>query len=387
MMSDRASNTLRPHGVRSATLLGSGIAVVTTMVVSPQLLGGVFPWSIALIAAMAAVTGLLTSHSAPVANDASASARLLDWLVIAAVAWTGLQLLPLPTAVVSYFVPESVDAWNAADALLHRTPHSWIPLSLDPGATLLELAKGSAIVTMYLVGRVLAASRRRHLVLIAVGTSGAAMALVAFGHRVSNAEKVFGLYEPVYAGTRLLAPLMNENHLGGFMALVTPILLGLALDSRRRESQVAWAMSAVACGVAGVLSFSRGGILALGVGLALYVIVYAVRQRKQKRAVLQNRTLLAIVTVLVLTTGLIVAVVGSDLQREFGFTENRTAKLDAARAALPVIGTHWITGVGRGAFSVAFVGEHGSAKRFFYPENLPIQWTSEWGVVFGIALL
>jgi hypothetical protein len=355
--------------------------------VSPELLGGVFPWAIATIAGLAATTGFLTSQGVVIPSVARRSARLLDWLVVAALAWTGLQLLPLPTAIVSFFVPESVDAWHAADALFGRPLRSWAPLSLDPGATRLELAKGSAIVTMYLGARVFAASGRRRWVLVGVGASGGIMALVAFGHHLSGATEVFGVYAPVYASTRLLAPLMNENHLGGFMALVTPILLGLALDSPRGERQVAWGITAAACAITGVLSFSRGGILALSIGVGLFLLVHGVRQHRKGRSVLRSQRTPIVAIGLLVTVALLAVVAGSDLEREFSYTHNRTVKLDAAKAALPMIASHWMTGVGRGAFSAAYVGEYGSAKRFFHPENLVVQWTAEWGLVLALALL
>ena len=37
--------------------------------------------------------------------------------------------------------------------------------------------------------------------------------------------------------------------------------------------------------------------------------------------------------------------------------------------------------------SAAFVDEQGTDKRFFYPENLPVQWAAEWGLPVALALL
>jgi hypothetical protein len=36
-------------------------------------------------------------------------------------------------------------------------------------------------------------------------------------------------------------------------------------------------------------------------------------------------------------------------------------------------------GVGRGAFASAFVGHAGATERYVHPENLPVQWITEWG--------
>ncbi|MGB5811542.1 MAG: hypothetical protein WBG86_13475, partial [Polyangiales bacterium] len=102
----------RPGSLRSVELGGS-FALLVLLVVSPQLLGGVFPWSIAIICATAAATGLLTSRQLSTTSQRATPARLLDWAMVTAWVWTALQLVPLPQSLESLLVPESVDAWRA----------------------------------------------------------------------------------------------------------------------------------------------------------------------------------------------------------------------------------------------------------------------------------
>jgi tetratricopeptide (TPR) repeat protein len=260
-------------------------------------------------------------------------------------------------------------------------------LSLDPGATRLEVAKGSAIVAVFLTARVFAASHQRRRVLKAVGGSAIALALVAFAHKLAGATHVFGLYEPVYASSRLLAPLMNENHLGGFMALTSPILIGLAMDAETLERRIGWALGAAVCSLAGVLSFSRGGMLALAIGITIFMLVYAARLSRSHRSILQSRTVPILALAALAITLVAVGLEGSSLARELSQRHNIAPKFEAAAAALPVIASHPIAGVGRGGFAAAFVDEQGTEKRFFYPENLPVQWASEWGIPVALALL
>lgn len=357
------------------------------LMVSPQLLGGVFPWAVATICLLAGVTGVLTSRQIEIIGVRRRSATLLDWMMVAALLWTGIQLIPLPATLVGILVPESVDAWRSNAALFGESPRSFFPMSLDPGATRLELAKGAAIVAMFLAARVFAASHQRRRVLKGVAGSAIAMALVAFGHKLAGATEVFGLYEPVYASSRLLAPLMNENHLGGLMALGSPIAIGLAMDAKRIEERIGWAAGGCLCALAAVLSFSRGGILAVAIGMTLFIAVYATRLTQKNRSILRSRSvpILAIGALAVVLVAL--GLQGSDLGRELSHRHNITPKFAGAVAALPVIASHPIAGVGRGAFSAAFVDQHGSDKRFYYPENLPVQWASEWGLPLALALL
>lgn len=361
--------------------------MAVALLVAPQLLGGVFPWSVAVICVLVAVAGVQTSRHVEILSHGRQSAELLDWMMLIALVWTGLQLLPLPSAWVALLVPESVDAWQSNAVLYGESPRSWIPMSLDPGATRLEIAKGSAIVAVFLTARVFAASHQRGRVLMAVAASGIAMALVAFAHKLAGATQVFGAYEPVYASSRLLAPLMNENHLGGFMALATPIAIGVALDTQRLERRLAWALGGGLCALAGVLSFSRGGILALAIGMTVFTAVYAARLSQTDRSLLRSRTVPMLVIGAFAVILVAVVLDGSGLAREMSHRHNITPKFEAAAATLPVITSHPIAGVGRGAFSAAFVHEQGTEKRFFHPENLLVQWTSEWGLPIALLLL
>lgn len=363
------------------------ISMIGVLVLSPELLGGVFPWTVAVICILAAATGFLASRSLEIVSHDRQNAGLLDWMMVAALVWTGFQLLPLPTGLVARLVPEAVEASRSNALLYGQSVRAWVPLSLDPGATRLEVAKGSAIVTVFVAARIFAASHQRRRVLTAVGASAIVLAWVALGHKLAGATSVFGLYEPVYASSRLLAPLMNENHLGGFMAMACPILVGLAMDADKLERRIAWALGATVCSAAGILSFSRGAIGALIIGLALFLAVYAARIGRGHRSILHSRTVPILAGGVLVMTLLAVALEGTSLAREFSHTHNLTTKFEAAAAAIPVIASHPISGVGRGGFSAAFVSEHGTEKRFFHPENLLVQWTSEWGLPFALALL
>ncbi|MBW2546561.1 MAG: hypothetical protein JRE82_04875, partial [Deltaproteobacteria bacterium] len=145
------------------------IPMVAVLIVAPQLLGGVFPWSVAVICIMAAMAGLVASRRIEIISHRRGTVQLLDWAIVGALVWTVFQLLPLPSWLVTLLVPETVDAWQYNALLYGDSPRSWFPMSLDPGATRLEVAKGSAIVAVFLTARVFAASHQRRRVLKAVG--------------------------------------------------------------------------------------------------------------------------------------------------------------------------------------------------------------------------
>ena len=119
------------------------IPMVAVLLVAPQLLGGVFPWAVAMICLMAGAAGVLSAKHIDIISHKRQQAKLLDWTMVAVLGWTVLQLLPLPAGLVEMLVPESVEAWRANARLYGEAPPSWMPMSLDPGATRVVFALSS----------------------------------------------------------------------------------------------------------------------------------------------------------------------------------------------------------------------------------------------------
>jgi hypothetical protein len=93
------------------------------------------------------------------------------------------------------------------------------------------------------------------------------MAVVALAHLAAGAARVFGMYEPVLTGANLLAPLLNGNHLSGFLSMGVPILLAAGLEARERGVRILGMTAAVVVGATTLLAVSRGGATSLVVGM------------------------------------------------------------------------------------------------------------------------
>ena len=88
--------------------------LVAVIIVAPQLIGGVFGWSVLVIAIASAVAALLAARIAPTQTAAS-------FLVIACVAgvlYTTLQAVPLPRFLMSWLMPLAVESPDGARAAL-----------------------------------------------------------------------------------------------------------------------------------------------------------------------------------------------------------------------------------------------------------------------------
>ncbi len=350
-----------------------GFAAALVALVPPHLLGGALGWTVPTIAAITLAALLAVA----LATRRLPPPQRLDGVVVGLWAWTGLQLLPLPRGLLGWLSPERLEVLRTRT--LAGVGDGWLPLSLDPGRTREALVVGAGIVCAYFVGRVVAAREGRRRVLALVLLSTAAMALVAFGHELFSARAVYGLHTPELTRPRLLAPLVNNNHLGAFLAFGVPLGLGFAMGADETERRWAALLAAVLCGAGAIVAVSRGAVVSLVLGLALTGGV-ALRRRGSKRR--------AAVTVAV-TAGAILAL-GTYLGLEPLFRDFEGAdysKLELARRSLGIALTFPIAGIGRGAFAPVFARLEDSSNWATHPENILLSWTIEWGVVATVALL
>lgn len=384
-----------PRGTRRSRASGSApaqrperalvLAVSGLVVLAPQLLGAQAGWA---ISTLALYSGGCAISAAVVLREklARVPQSPIMYAAAAALVWTGVQAVPVPAELVALFQPEVHALVHEADALLGREPRGWMTFSYSPHATRTELLKLSVVLMSLTLAWTLASLGWRRAMIRAVGLSAAVMAFVALAHLAADADSVFGAYTPRRASPVLLAPLMNRNHLSGFVAMGVPILVGLGLDRDHGRFRYAWLSAGVLTGMTALLAASRGGVASLVLGVAMLGVLGLVKHRgpKAARSRFQWWAL----------AGAVAALAGYGTfaawdRLVMDFEGGGLDKLELAAGGLGLALDHPWTGVGRGAFSAAFVAEHGRAYRFTHPENLFAQWASEWGipVALGIAVV
>ncbi|GAB5548595.1 MAG: hypothetical protein SangKO_083550 [Sandaracinaceae bacterium] len=306
------------------------------------------------------------------------------WLSLCALLWTAFQLVPLPREIIALLQPRAIEAADDATRLLDSASRSWLPLSLSPHGTLWALVRGGAVVCAFSAAWLLAAARERRRVLMSVAASVIAIAVVALAHLGAGAERVFGIYRQVETASSLLAPVLNQNHLSGFLAMGTPLVLGFGLEAEERGARIAWLTAAAVTGAASLIAVSRGGVASLVCGLLALGLLGLMRRKGSTAGERVTPLLLILATsVSALGLGLYVAFEGLKLDFEAG----DLSKLELAGEGIGLAVDHPWVGVGRGAFSAAFVADHGARVRYTHPENWIAQWTSEWGLVLSVALI
>jgi hypothetical protein len=360
-------------------------ALLVLLLAAPQLLGGVYPWGMLALAALA-----LAAFAALSLGEPNGGVRL-DLLAIAMLVplvFTAFQALPLPCAMAEWLAPSSVDAVRSAQRLLAAGEPRFCALSRDPGDTREEVVKGIALVCTFLTAAALSRRGQRRFVLAAFASSCVVLALVTLAHSAFDAERVFGVYEPVELRTpTLLSPLLNPNALGGLLAASVPLLIGLAFEATVARTRVLLLLCTGLVASCVFMTLSRGAVGAMFAGGAvLMVLALRRRVRSRRRAANSRRpTREQAALLLGIAAALGVTLYGWHREITSEFAGGDLSKLELIGSGSAFTLHHPWLGVGRGAFGSAFSAFHGTRSRFEYAENFIVQWIADWG--FPVALL
>jgi hypothetical protein len=325
---------------------------------------------------------LLAAAYAGLAEPERALSRVaLFWPALIAVAFTALQLLPLPASLVELLSP-------AAHELRGDTGGGGLmPLTVDVPATWLALARGFACFGLLLVVSAQARSHRNaRPILVALVATGALVASITLLQRAVGAQKILGFYQPESTpGGGFFGPFVSANHAASLLGLSSLIALGLALDSNGGKRLAFIGCSALS-GTVVFYTASRMGAVGYAVGLLMLTSVVLVRRLGWATGVFTAVALMAVTSGVALwaADGLRSRLMPSSPEVLYENQKLRGWK-DAASMTLAY---RW-TGVGRGAFEApaAAFRQDDEGVRLPYPENLGLQMSSEWGVPVTLLLL
>jgi Flp pilus assembly protein TadD len=248
------------HEHRGALLrFGSSVLFCLALFVAPLLAGTVHRPAITAVLLLTLVAVASTAAGEAVRGRflrGGRDAHLFLFFVVAAV----IQVVPLPIAWRGAIDP-------AGNELLSNGPHglpTWWPASLDPRATLREVATAAAALGAFVLACHAGATGRRHLMVIkAIALSGAAGLVVAILHQLFDIRGLYGHFSD--AGAILPAPFINSNHSAQLFELTAFCCLSLAIACRR-EARLAWGGVAVVTAAAAMVTLSRASVIALGAG-------------------------------------------------------------------------------------------------------------------------
>ncbi len=371
------------EGERSPLATASKALLALAIVGSALAAGAVHATTLCIVTAVLGVAaGLAWGGARPF--RARGSVTILLAVGIGLTLFTALQLVPLPVGLLAKIAPANADIWARSLEPLGLAGPSWAPITVDPIATRVELLKCVAYLCAFLVA-VRVCHRREGVVLLecVILASCMTMAAAAALHPAFGAQKLFGVYKPEYAYGRHIAPLLNPNHLAGYLNVGACIAFSMALTPRPRIPRVLAAACALTLAGTQLWIASRGGVLAMVFGACL--VLWSTRSAAPSTAgVLRLRQLLP-GFIVVGSVGMAVLAASEDAMTELASAD--FSKLELARASLRAAPSFAIFGAGRGAFESVFPAFRTDKLyiSFTHPENIVAQWTVEWGILASVA--
>jgi tetratricopeptide (TPR) repeat protein len=320
-------------------------------------------------------------------------------LVGAAAILTAIQLIPLPPAIVRLLSPVGAGIYADAAQGSGLPGSGWIPVTLDAPNTLIELAKlisyfAIAWVTLRMANR--RRGRRRLIALVAI--AAALLSIIALTHNALDEKRLFGIYTPLIYSPRYLGPLINPNHLAGYLAMGACVSIGLALAAKELRGQVLWGCSSALSGGVSLLIGSRGAAVALMLGLATIVGLGVIGHRRraargQGGSARQPPRVWAVLGLSLAIAAVVVLFTAGSVTRDLLSTStneltNPESKFGAWKSAAGMTLDYPVLGIGRGAFEPVFTGVHVSSNERIYShvENEYLQAVVDWGYL-GVSLL
>ncbi|WP_394851232.1 O-antigen ligase family protein [Pendulispora rubella] len=384
------SSGSRSHRVkkREEWTLRVGRWLLAGAVLFPALALGAIHTSMLLItSALVGLSGVLVWMHAPVARPRLAASVLVATCV-GLTLFTAFQLLPLPAGLLHLVAPRNADVWARAFWPLHLPGPGFASISLDPVASGVEVLRGVTYLVAFLSVVRISASRHGALFCSAIlVVSATAVGAAALAHPALGAERVFGIYRPTtLISARHVATILNANALAAYINIGFFVALGEGLASR---PAVPRPISLAFAGVLMAFEFwlaSRGGVLACIAGAGLLVWMTRVSSRSHRHSV-RRVTYAVLVALLVACVGMWVFASSDDAWNELA--DRDLSKLRVFEYAARMVWHHFFWGTGRGSFESTFPAFRDGTTYVTYthPENVLLQWASEWGVPVTLAAL
>lgn len=258
----------RPDGIRGWI---PRVLLVLLVVASPWPFGSVAPRAAATLAAALLVFHGLFWASELVRERVVTAPHGWPWIA-SGLAFVALQNVPLPAPLTAFAAPAVERAYAPLATALEDgsgSLSSWHPISIEPFRTewsFLQLL--SLACAFHLANRLFRRSAERNLFAYGLAAVGVALSLFAVYQKARFGTLLYGRI-PVESGSPF-GPFVNHNHFAGYAEAAALVALGTAIGLAHRASALALLLggSSVLIGIAHLLSYSRGGFVALGAGLA-----------------------------------------------------------------------------------------------------------------------
>jgi O-antigen ligase len=365
--------------------------------------GAVYPWAywpLAIASAICGASALIVTADA----DVTGVSRGLVTAFVAVAGAIGLQLVPLPSHVLSAVSPAMPPLTGRLSPAFAAGLQSTHAVSVWPHdtAVALILYASFALLCSGLVSLFNATGARRFVQWLT--GFGALLAVVGFVQKSFSNQYLYGFWE-LEVGRTPFGPFVNRNHFAGWMVMALPLTLGLlvaGIDQGMRVKRgwyhkLVWfaspeanrfmlaALAAVLMALSLMLTMSRSGITAFGLSMVVtgWFVSQSVHSRA-RRIVATACLVLLVVTVIVWSGPELIA--SRFAAADWGeFNNRKGAWLDAwnVARAFPLVGT----GLNTYWAAALFYQQHDMSYFFGQAHNDYLQLAAEGGLLVTVPAI
>lgn len=271
------------------------LGLAGVILVAPLFLGGRHPIGRLAFVSLICLTACCWAVRQALSSQARWRHTGAQWLLAAGAILVLLQIAPLPQSllkVVSPSLEHNLPLWTDADS--PASLGQWRQVSLSPAATRhgLALYVSYALLFLTVVQRVQSRRDIERLVKL-VGVAAAGMALLGLAQYLFSNGKFLWVYAHPSRDTHseVRAAFDNENHFAHFLALgIGPLIwqlasvwkqsgqrrsFGSSSGDRSQAVRMVLMLALLTVAVAGMMSFSRGGVAAILLAALCAVVILA----------------------------------------------------------------------------------------------------------------
>lgn len=324
---------------------------------------------------------------------ATPGTRTLDIALLACLLCPILQLVPLPEGWREALSPHAatIEQFLRLDSGARRS-HA---LTVNPAATMRAAAVAALVLALFWSARETLRHRGARSLARAVAWAGLAVSVIAIVVRASRTTLIYGMWSTGY-NTEPYGPFVNRNHMGTWLVLALPLVVGYVfarVDRHERERSATAGLDApmiwlVAAGsaifVAALVSLSRSTVVGIAAGGLFGSAMALGRRGRTVPWLLAGASALAVAIVLF---------VPKTIELADRFQNSKTtvtwARPQIWRETLPIVRDFALTGTGLGSFSTAMLVYQQSDRTLFFNQahNHYLQLAAEGGALLLVPLL
>ncbi len=189
-----------------------------------------------------------------------------------------IQMLPLPSIILRYISPKSLEFYSFYT--VDKEPAVYISLyAYKTGIEFLRMLTYFLFFVLLVFSIKDVSTIERMLKILSY--FGFGLAVFALLQKAAWNGKLYWLRE-VTAGSPF-GPFVNRNHYAGFIGMLIPLTLGLALTRIRRERKILFGFFGVIMALSLFFSLSRGGIISFFAGIAVFALLLSWNKFRVKK--------------------------------------------------------------------------------------------------------